>query len=92
MVVVSTELYCWKHPRPLSTHSIQAVGIQMKRLQNCRRHLRGLHLRRNSLAADGVTKNTRQLSAQVDSQQEHASPTPTPQQQQIDQMPGMKMP
>jgi hypothetical protein len=45
---------------------------------------------RNTLAADDLTKKTRQIFAQADKQK--PSPTPTPQQQQMDQMPGMKMP
>jgi hypothetical protein len=45
---------------------------------------------RNALAADDLTKKTRQIFAQADKQM--PSPTPTPQQQQMDQMPGMKMP
>jgi hypothetical protein len=47
---------------------------------------------RNVLAADDLTKKTRQLLAQSSKQQDQASPTPIPQQQQMDQMPGMKMP
>jgi hypothetical protein len=47
---------------------------------------------RNALAADDLTKKTRQIFAQADKQQDQPSPTPTPQQQQMDQMPGMKMP
>ena len=46
----------------------------------------------NALAADDLTKKTRQIFAQADKQQEQPSPTPTPQQQQMDQMPSMKMP
>jgi hypothetical protein len=42
----------------------------------------------NALAADDLTKKTRQIFAQ----QQQASPTPTPQQGQMDQMPGMNMP
>ena len=45
---------------------------------------------RNALAADDLTKKTRQIFAQADKQE--PSPTPTPQQHQMDQMPGMKMP
>ena len=47
---------------------------------------------RNAVAADDLTKKTRQIFAQADKQQDQPSPTPTPQQQQMDQMPGMKMP
>jgi len=47
---------------------------------------------RNALAADDLTKKTRQIFAHADKQQEQPSPTPEPQQQQMDQMPGMKMP
>jgi hypothetical protein len=46
------------------------------------------HPFRNALAADDLTRKTRQIFAQA----EQPSPTPTPQQQQMDQMPGMKMP
>ena len=44
---------------------------------------------RNAVAADDLTKKTRQIFAQADKQK--PSPAPTPQ-QQMDQMPGMKMP
>jgi hypothetical protein len=47
---------------------------------------------RKALAADDLTKKTRQIFAQLDKQQERPSSTPMPQQQQMDQMPGMKMP
>jgi hypothetical protein len=47
---------------------------------------------RNTLGADDLTTKTRQIFAQVAKQQQQASPTPTPQQGQMDQMPGMKMP
>ena len=50
------------------------------------------HPLRNAVAADDLTKKTRQIFAQADKQQDQPSPTPTPQQQQMDQMPGMKMP
>jgi hypothetical protein len=43
---------------------------------------------RNAVAADDLTKKTRQIFAQAGKQK----PSPTPQQQQMDQMPGMKMP
>ena len=45
---------------------------------------------RNSLAADDLTKRTHQLLAQANKQQDQPSPTPPPQ-QQMDQMPGMRM-
>jgi hypothetical protein len=47
---------------------------------------------RNALGADDLTKKTRQIFAQAAKQQQQASPTPTPQQGQMDQMPGMNMP
>jgi hypothetical protein len=47
------------------------------------------HPLRNALAADDLTKKTRQIFAQANKEQEQ--PSPTPQQQQMDQMPGMKM-
>jgi hypothetical protein len=47
---------------------------------------------RNALAVDDLTKKTRQILAQVDKTSDRPSPTSTPQQQQSDQMPGMKMP
>ena len=50
------------------------------------------HPLRNAVAADDLTKKTRQIFAQADKQQDQSSPTPTPQQLQTDQMPGMKMP
>jgi hypothetical protein len=46
------------------------------------------HPLRNAVAADDLTKKTRQIFAQADKQQDQPSPTPTPQQQQMDQMPG----
>jgi len=46
---------------------------------------------RNALAADDLTAKTRQIFAQA-GQQQQASPTPTPQPGQMDQMPGMNMP
>ena len=46
----------------------------------------------NPLAADNLTKKTREIFAQAGQQQDQVSPTPKPQQQQMDQMPGMKMP
>jgi hypothetical protein len=46
---------------------------------------------RNALGADDLTKKTHQIFAQGAKQQQ-ASPTPTPQQGQMDQMPGMNMP
>ena len=50
------------------------------------------HPLRNPLAADDLTKKTRQIFAQADKQQEQPSPAPSPQQQQMDQIPGVKMP
>jgi hypothetical protein len=48
---------------------------------------------RNALGADDLTTKTRQIFAQAaKQQQQEASPTPTPQQGQMDQMPGMNMP
>ena len=45
----------------------------------------------NALAADHLTKKTREILAQAGKQQEQPSPTPIPEQHQIDQIPGMKM-
>jgi hypothetical protein len=45
---------------------------------------------RNALVVDDLTKKTRQIFAQADKQK--PSPALTPQQQQMDQMPGMNMP
>lgn len=50
-----------------------------------------VHPLRNALAADDLTKKTREILAQA-GKRDQTSPTPTPQQQQMDQMPGMKMP
>jgi hypothetical protein len=50
--------------------------------------VRPLH---NALGADDLTKKTRQIFAQAAKQQQ-ASPTPTAQPGQMDQMPGMNMP
>jgi len=47
---------------------------------------------RNALGADDLTKKTRPIFAQAAKDQQQASPTPTPQQGQMDQMPGMNMP
>ena len=47
---------------------------------------------RNALGVDDLTKKSRQIFAQAAKQQQQASPTPTPQQGQMDQMPGMNMP
>jgi hypothetical protein len=48
---------------------------------------------RNALGADDLTTKTRQIFTQAAKQQQpEASPTPTPQQGQMDQMPGMNMP
>jgi hypothetical protein len=46
---------------------------------------------RNALGADDLTTTTRRIFAQAAKLQQ-ASPIPTPQQGQMDQMPGMKMP
>jgi hypothetical protein len=46
---------------------------------------------RNALATDDLTTKTRQIFAQA-AQQQQVSPTPPPQQGQMDQMPGMNMP
>ena len=46
----------------------------------------------NALALDDLTRKTRRIFAQADKQPDQPSPTPMPQQQQMDQMPGMKMP
>jgi hypothetical protein len=51
--------------------------------------VRPLH---NALGADDLTKKTRQIFAQAAKQQQPASPTPSPQPGQMDQMPGMNMP
>lgn len=48
------------------------------------------HPLRNALAADDLTRRSRQIFA-AEKEEEQPSPTPTPQQQQMDQMPGMKM-
>ena len=47
---------------------------------------------RNALATDDLTSKTRQIFAQAAQEQQQASPTPTPQQGQMDQMPGMNTP
>jgi hypothetical protein len=47
---------------------------------------------RNALAVDDLTKKTRRILGQADKQPDRPSPASTPQQQQMDQMPGMKMP
>jgi hypothetical protein len=47
---------------------------------------------RNALGPDDLTKKTRQIFAQAAKQQQQASPTPIPQQGQMNQMPGMNMP
>ena len=46
----------------------------------------------NPLAADNLTKKTREILAQAGEQQDQPSPTPIPEQHEMDQMPGMKMP
>ena len=51
-----------------------------------------VHPLRNALAADDLTKKTREILAQAGDQQDQPSPTPSPEQRQMDQMPGMKMP
>jgi|GraSoi2013_100cm_1033763.scaffolds.fasta_scaffold51455_2 hypothetical protein len=45
---------------------------------------------RNALGVDDLTTKTRQIFVQA--AKEQPSPAPTPQQQQMDQMPGMNMP
>jgi hypothetical protein len=47
---------------------------------------------RDALGADDLTTKTHRIFAQAAKQQQQASPTPTPQQGQMDQMPGMNMP
>lgn len=47
---------------------------------------------RNALAADDLTKKTRQIFAQAVNEQPQASPTPTSSQPQMDKMPAMGMP
>jgi len=51
-----------------------------------------VHPLRNALAADDLTKKTREILAQAGKQQDQPSPTPIPDHHQMDQMPGMKMP
>jgi hypothetical protein len=51
-----------------------------------------VHPLRNALAADDLTKKTREIFAQAGKQQDQPSPTLVPEQHQIDQMPGVKMP
>lgn len=46
----------------------------------------------NALAADDLTKKTREILAQAGKQQNQPSSTPIPEQHQMDQMSGMKMP
>ena len=46
---------------------------------------------RDALGVDDLTTKTRQIFAQA-AQQQQASPTPTPEQGRMDQMPGMNMP
>jgi hypothetical protein len=48
------------------------------------------HPIRNAVAVDDLTKKTRQIFAQANKQK--PLPASTPQQQQMDQMPDMKMP
>jgi hypothetical protein len=46
----------------------------------------------DALGVDDLTTKTRQIFAQAAEEQGQASPTPTPQPGQMDQMPGMNMP
>jgi hypothetical protein len=46
----------------------------------------------NALAADDLTKKTREILAQAGKAEDQPSPAPTPEQHQMDQIPGMKMP
>jgi hypothetical protein len=46
----------------------------------------------NSLTANDLTKKTRELLAQAGKSPDQPSSTPVPESQQMDQMPGMKMP
>ena len=46
----------------------------------------------NPLAADNLTKKTREILAQAGKQQDQPSPTPVPEEHQMGQMPGMKKP
>ncbi len=46
---------------------------------------------RNALAADDLTRKTRELLAQTGKPQDQPSSAPIPEEQQMDQMPGMKM-
>ena len=46
----------------------------------------------NSLAANDLTRKTRELLAQAGKSPDQPSSTPIPEPQQMDQMPGMKMP
>ena len=47
---------------------------------------------RNALAADDLTKKTREILAQAGKPGDQPSPPPIPEQEQMNQMPGMKMP
>jgi len=47
---------------------------------------------RNTLLLDNLTKKTREIFAQTGKAQEQPSPTPVQGQEQMNQMPGMKMP
>ena len=47
---------------------------------------------RNALAADDLTKKTREILAQAGKPEDQPSPPPIPEQEQMNQMPGMKMP
>jgi hypothetical protein len=51
--------------------------------------VRPLH---KALAVDDLTKKSREILSQAGKEQDQPWPTPTPQQHQMDQMPGMKMP
>jgi hypothetical protein len=46
----------------------------------------------NALAADDLTRKTRELLAPAGKSRNQPSPHPIPEQDQMDQMPGMKMP
>jgi hypothetical protein len=46
----------------------------------------------NALATDELTRKTRELLAQAGKSQDQPSSTPIPEEHQMDQMPGMKMP
>ena len=50
------------------------------------------HPLRNPLAADDLTKKTREILAQAGKPEDQPSPAPIPEQRQMNQMPGMQMP